>query len=181
MTNKIYLLLIIFLIPFFAFSQKSLYIIAKPKNINRCNEIREVICIAEADSLIGKFTSDFIGNISKTLNSNNIVTHQIFKTPKDSIGQFASKNDSVFSNYKPNGLILLRLKRGVIAKTSIFGNLENCFVFHFQYSHIISMDKEYVQLFSTTLTINANRISETGISVSNELIKMMKKEKIIEQ
>jgi len=172
------IVLLLFLFPVDIAAQNKLYYIDKPTVAQRYKDVKAIYMGAERDSIIGKFTTEFVNNISLAFESKGIEVHRNFRTAYVDPLLAGNRLDSILQNYDPNGIIILKIIGSGIMKTRTFGHLRPCFIFDFQYSYRENDDENFVHIYMTRISVDMEKIDFAEPSTSEELLKQMKKKKI---
>ena len=183
---KIHILNLIFIsLSLYGLSQDKLYVIDTPKIINPYKQFDRILFIFEKDKNIGKFTTDFIDNLTNHFESKGMQSIKAFKTPKDSKRKdkrkkFPKKVDSALNYFNPNGLIFLRfIDGGITTKFEIGDCPRSFFRFQFEYTYRINDEEPFIQMYMTRLIVDQENIDNLGLIVSDAIIEELRRKKII--
>jgi hypothetical protein len=177
--NQLLLIVLLFLqFPLILLSQNKLHYIEKPTVAQRYKSVRAIYIGAEKDSIIGKFTTEFVNNLSSAFETNGIEVHKNFRTANADPDLAGKRLDSILQNYDPNGIIILRIMGSGIMKKQLFGRIRSCFIFEFQYSYRENDTEKFVHMYMTRICVDIKKIDFAEPSTSEELLKQMIKKKV---
>ncbi|MBK9358752.1 MAG: hypothetical protein IPN08_15450 [Bacteroidales bacterium] len=172
------ILLLLLLFPVTLISQNKLYFIDKPTVAKRYKSVKAIYIVAEKDSNIGKFTTEFVNNLSSAFETKGIEVHKNFRTAYADPNLAGNRLDSILQNYDPNGIVILSFIGTSIMKTQIFGHLRPCYIFEFQYSYRENDSENFVHMYMTRFAVDIEKIDFAEPSTNDELIKQMTKKKV---
>jgi hypothetical protein len=163
---------------FLALSQENLFVIDTPIIAQSYKEVNRVLFLYEEDDNIGKFTSDFINNLSRTFELKGIPSVKLFKTTNFNKTKYIERYDSAIRQLNPDGLIVLRFIDGGLFKFKNQNCLRSFFRFQFEYTYRINDSVPFVQMYMTRIILDQETISDLGIIVSDSVVADLKRRNI---